>query len=310
MEIVMNAEKKEDYLLTVCTVNWFSTEFIKELFLNLNQKAANPEKIKYIVIDNTNGRDSQLSKITRLPLPVSIIPCDTKNLKGSFAHAAALNLAMGILDTEYTLIVDPDVHVFINAWDGFCIDTINAERCPSIGTAYPPWQLGMYHNFPTPVFCFFRTADYKNINADWTAYSTNPLFNFYNFLRRQVLRCCLFITRKKYQKHRFIQRAWPKFEKIVGVCSPDTGSRIALKAKKEKIKACLFLAALPDELPAEQNESLKNIAADFELYYYNNQPVMTHRYGTCSWVFRTARGDDKDYWRGLIRLFEKQTKEK
>jgi hypothetical protein len=55
----MNTEKKDNYNLTVCTVNWYSTEFIEELFLNLNQKSAKPEKIKYVVIDNTNGQGWQ-----------------------------------------------------------------------------------------------------------------------------------------------------------------------------------------------------------------------------------------------------------
>jgi hypothetical protein len=55
----MNTEKKDNYNLTVCTVNWHSTEFIEELFLNLNQKSAKPEKIKYVVIDNTNGQGWQ-----------------------------------------------------------------------------------------------------------------------------------------------------------------------------------------------------------------------------------------------------------
>jgi hypothetical protein len=304
----MNEEKREDYRLTVCTVNWYSAEFIEELFLNLNQKAAAPLKIKYTVIDNTNGRDKELQRIERLKLPVRIIPCDTKEMKGSYAHGIALNLALSVIDTEYGLIVDPDVHVFINGWENFCIEKINSEHCLSVGTAYPPWQLGMYHNFPTPVFCFFKTADYRNMNADWTAYSSIQLVNYYNFFRRQILRCCLFITRKKYQRHRIIRRIWPRLEKIVGVCSPDTGNRIARKAKKEKIQACLFRAVLPDELEAGQSETLKNIAADFELYCRQGRVILTHRYGTGSWVFRTDRGDDKNYWRELIQIFEKQQK--
>ena len=300
----MNTEKKDNYNLTVCTVNWYSTEFIENLFENLNQRAANPEKIKYVVIDNTNGQDRQLSQIDSVSLPVRIINNDTKEQKGSFAHGMALNLAQSIIDTEYGLIVDPDVHVFIKEWDSFCIEKINSEHCPSMGTAYPPWQLGMYHNFPTPVFCFFKTADYRNMNADWTAYSRNLLVNYYNFFRRQVLRCCLFITRKKYQRYRIIRRIWPRLEKIVGVCSPDTGSRIARKAKKEKIKAVLFRAVIPDEFEAGQSEALKNIAADFELYCYEGRAILTHRYSTGSWVFRTPRGYNKEYWREQIRIYE------
>jgi hypothetical protein len=45
----MEAEKTTDYQITVCTVNWFSAEFIEALFLNLSKKAQRKEKIQYIV---------------------------------------------------------------------------------------------------------------------------------------------------------------------------------------------------------------------------------------------------------------------
>ena len=302
----MEAEKTTDYQITVCTVNWFSAEFIEALFLNLSKKAKNAEKIQYIVIDNTNGKNQNLERLRRIALPVKIYPNDTKNQRGSFAHAMGLNLAMSKLDTEYTLFVDPDVYVFKDNWDSFCIEKIRAQGCPSIGTSYPKWQLGMYHNFPSPVFCFFRTEDYRKMNADWTAYSQNALINFFNFLRRQILRCCLLITRKKYQRYEFIRRIWTKLEKVIGACSPDTGNRIARRAKQEKIKSILFQALLPDELAKDAGEALKNIAAEFELYSFDGEPILTHKYGTGSWVFRTSKGHDSDYWRKQIQLFEQQ----
>ena len=292
--------------LTVVTVNWYSVDFIDQLFSNLSKKAEYPDQIQYIVIDNTNGADKEVERLRRLNLCIKICRNNTETEKGSFAHAMGLNLALGKLETEYSLIVDPDVYVFKDNWDSFCTEKIKAEGCPSIGTTYPKWQLGAYHNFPNPVFCFFRTEDYRKMNADWTAYSKNPLINFYNFTRRQILRCCLFISRKKYQRYRFIRRIWTNLEKIIGVCSPDTGCRIARRAKKNKIKAILFQAVLPDELPENESETLKNISAEFELYYLNDEPILTHKYGTGSWVYRTAKGHDSSYWRRQIRSFEEE----
>jgi hypothetical protein len=141
------------------------------------------------------------------------------------------------------------------------------------------------------------------MNADWTAYSKNPIISFYNFTRRQMLRCCLFITRKRYQRYKLIRRIWPRLEKIVGVCSPDTGCRIARRAKKDNINTILFQAVLPEE-PAAASEALRNIAAEFELYYFDGEPILTHKYGTGSWVFRTAKGHDSSYWHQQIQIFE------
>jgi hypothetical protein len=302
----MEEERPVNKRLTVATVNWYSVDFIDSLFSNLSKKAKNPDQIRYIVIDNTNGADKEVERLGRFGLCIKIYPNDTASEMGSFAHAMGLNLALSKLETEYSLIVDPDVYVFKDNWDSFCIKKIESEGCFSVGTTYPKWQLGAYHNFPNPVFCFFRTADYRSMKADWTAYSKNPLINFYNFARRQIVRCCLFISRRKYQRYGFLRRTGTNLERLIGVCSPDTGCRIARKAKRDRIKTVLFQAVLPDELPAGASEALRNIAAEFELYCLGNEPILTHKYGTGSWVFRTAKGHDSSYWREQIQIYEKQ----
>ncbi len=297
----------EDKNLTVITVNWYSMEFLEPLFLNLNKKAKWPRNIKYLVIDNTNGEDKQLSSLEQKNLNLTICPNDPKGEKGSFAHAFGLNIAMDKLETEYGLIVDPDIHIFKTNWDSLCIDIIENEGCSAVGATYPQWQLGKYHNFPNPVFCFFKTDDYKTINADWTAYSKSPLVNFFNFCRRQILRFGIFINRRRYQKYPAVRKMFGFLEHIIGVCSNDTGSRIASKAKRNNLKAILFKAVLPDdEIIKGKSDSLINLAGQFELYCYNKEPILTHRYGTGSRVFRSDRGYDSDYWRRQIQVFENQ----
>jgi len=282
-------------------------EFLEPLFSNLNKKAKWPRKIKYLVIDNTNGEDKQLPALKQKNLNLTICPNNTKGEKGSFAHSLGLNTAMDKLETEYGLIVDPDIHIFKDNWDSFCIDIINNEGCFAVGTTYPQWQLGKYHNSPNPVFCFFKSEDYKTINADWTAYSKNPFVNFFNFCRRQILRFGIFINRKRYQKYPAVRKIFGSLEQIIGVCSNDTGSKIASKAKRNNLKAILFKAILPDdELITGKSDSIINLAEQFELYYYNKEPILTHRYSTGSKIWKTQKGHDLKFWKQQITNLERE----
>jgi len=293
--------------LTVITVNWHSMEFLEPLFTNLNKKAKWPRKIKYFVIDNTNCKDKQLPALKHKNLNLTIYPNDPKGEKGSSAHALGLNTAMDKLETEYGLIVDPDIHIFKNNWDSLCIDIIENQGCSVVGATYPQWQLGKYHNFPNPVFCFFKTDDYKTINADWTAYSKSPLINFFNFCRRQILRLGILINRRRYQKYPAVRKMFGFLEHIIGVCSNDTGSRIASKAKRNNMKAILFQAVLPDdEIIAGKSDSFINLAEQFELYCYNKEPVLTHRYGSASKIWKTQKGKDTLLWRKCIEELESE----
>lgn len=301
----MEKDDKAKPGLTVLTVNWFSTEYLHPLFQNILEKSEFPEKIKFLIIDNTNGKDEGLSRIAELEIPVDIHNFTTPGKTGSFAHADALNAGLTLIDTEYTLIVDPDIYIFLNHFDTFIIRLLKEKNVFSAGTTYPKWQLGKYHNFPNPVFCFFKTSDYRNINADWTPYSKNPLVNLINFLRRQLLRCGIFINRKRYQKYPAIRIPWAFLERLIGVCSPDTGCRIAKNAKRNNIKSILFRAVLPDDAVTEnKTDAFKQLAQEFELYYYQNEPVLTHKYSTCSKVWRTSKGADKNLWHQCIEQFQ------
>lgn len=293
--------------LTVCTVNWFSTELIESLFLNLNTKAMFPEKIEYLVIDNTDGKDASVSCLMEMGLPLKIYQHNTKGETGSFAHASGLNFAMGILETEFALVVDPDVYVFKDNWDSFAVEELNSKGCSAIGTTYPRWQLGKYHNFPNPVFCLFKTRDYKIFNADWTPYSRNPLVTFGNFFKRQILRCGIFISRKRYQKFPAVRKPWTFLERLIGVCSHDTGCRIAEHATRNNIRSILFTAVLPDDtVSGNKADAFKELAQEFELYYYQNEPVLTHKYSSCNKVWRTDRGSDTNLWHECVERFQSE----
>ena len=73
-----------------------------------------------------------------------------------------LDLGMKNIDTKYTLIVDPDIHIFQEKWDQICIKEIELNKKTVIGAPYPQWKLGKIHNYPSVIFMFFQTNLVQN----------------------------------------------------------------------------------------------------------------------------------------------------
>ena len=296
--------------ITVFTVSWFSTELIERLFMNLNEKAESPQRIDYFVIDNTAGKDHSVGRLKQIELPINIYPNNPREQAGSFAHALGMNFGFSKIQTEFALAVDPDIHIFKDNWDSFAIDLINTQDCSAVGTTYPQWQLGKYHNFPNPVFCLFRTQDFRAINADWTAYSQGSVEGFFNFARRQIMRIGGLINRKRYESSPAARKISTTLENLLGLCSHDTGWQIAEQARRNKLKAVLFRAVLADDnVLGSTFNCFKELAGQFELYYYENEPILTHKYSTGSRVWRTSRGSDIDFWQQCVKNFQKELTE-
>lgn len=293
-----------DNSITICSVNWHSSALLEELFRNLISKAEKPERLQFLIIDNTNGQDN-LEKINNNFQNVTIINNNPGRLKGSLAHSSGLNIGMKNIKTPYALILDPDVHIFKKNWDSFLISILN-RNIIAAGTVYPDWQLGKYHNFPNPVFCFFKTDDFLKFQPDWTPFARNKLFQVWDFIRRNILRFSILINRNAYGKYAFVRKIWPSYEKLIGVCSKDTGWKNAKKAKQLSIGSELFKAVLAnDKLPQSESDSYKQLASQFELYYYKNEPILTHKYSTSSAVWKTQKGFNMNFWRECIDEFEK-----
>jgi hypothetical protein len=298
-----NQEKEN---ITICTINWYSCDFIQKLSENLSAKAQFKEKLTFLIIDNTNGEDKKIYSLQNTIPSVQIIKNDTKSPRGSLGHACGLNLAMSMINTKYALLTDPDVYVFKNHWDTFLVGMLNQNNILAAGTAYPQWQLGKYHNFPNPVFCFFKTPDFLKLQPDWMPFTENKLLLMWDFIKRNFLRLGILINRKTYEKYTFVRKVWPILEKLTGVCSKDTGWKIAEKARKYHFKSVLFKAVSPHEVvPESKSDSFKTLAGQFELYYYNNEPILTHKYSTGSAVWKTEKGSDINFWRQCIDEFHK-----
>ncbi|MCE5341255.1 MAG: hypothetical protein LLF92_09040 [Planctomycetaceae bacterium] len=294
-----------DGLITVGTVNWYSSDYLEKLFKNLLEKAASPEKIRFLIIDNTNGKDADIEKLKSLFQNITIEKNNPGNLKGSAAHSSGLNVLMQNIHTPYALIIDPDVHVFKKEWDKFLINLLNQNHIFAAGVSFPPWQLGMYHNFPNPVFCFLETAAYRSFAPEWSAYDVSKIILYWDFLRRNLLRCGILINRQLYENSTLARRIWSFLERVVGVCSRDTGWRRAVKAKNNNIKTPLFVPKIVSSKNFTADNPLDILAKYFELYCHGNEPILTHKYSTNSAVFKTIKSGDSDLWGRCIEQIEK-----
>ncbi|MDD5064776.1 MAG: hypothetical protein PHQ35_08485 [Phycisphaerae bacterium] len=293
-------------LITIAAVNWYSCAYLEKLLNNLLDKAGIPDRLRFVIVDNTNSKDETIEKLKEKFQTVTIIKNDPGSLKGSPAHAHGLNVVMKNIKTPYALILDPDVHILKKNWDVFLTNLINQNNIFTLGVSYPPWKLGMYHNFPNPVFCFFETKRHFEFAPDWSAYDVNKFTIYWDFVRRNFLRLGTYINRRRFENSKFIRMVWPCIEKIVGLCSRDTGWRRAQKAKKSKVKTIIFEAKVVPSEEFKPDDPYSNMAKYFELYYYQNEPILAHKASTNSPVFKTDKSSDKDMWEKCIAQIEKQ----
>ena len=91
----------------------------------------------------------------------------------SLSHASALDFGLRHVDTEFTLIVDPDIHIFYKNWDEFCLKKIKGNHPTVIGAPYPQWKLGKVHDYPSVIFMFFKQVWFKVLEKHSTLFQ-NP----------------------------------------------------------------------------------------------------------------------------------------
>lgn len=293
--------------ITIVTVNWFSGNYILSLLAHLHVKAHQPKDLCALVIDNTNGRDASLQKLKDSPIPNTILNLDSRGLKGSQGHAFALDYAMDKLETEYSVVLDPDIHVFWQGWDQFCIAEMQRQNAVAVGAPYPVWKVGKYHDFPSPPFCFFHTDRLRQLENDWSPYGATALHNAWTFFIRQIGRLGSLLTRKRYEKYPFLRKYAAFAEKRFGVFSQDTGWKLAEEALQKGLRTIVFDTVLPDD-PIAALEKLipvfRSMARAYELFAYDHHIFLAHKYGTGGWPWRTERGDDEAYWQSCIQQIE------
>jgi len=288
--------------ITILTVNWHSADLLQDLIHNLIEKANKPENLKYLIIDNNNGKDQKLKNIKLTGITGDIIRHDPGDLKNLSAHASGLNYGFTKVKTEFILIIDPDTYIFKEAWDDFLIGEITENQFDAIGASYPSWWLGTYHNFPSPVFCFAKTASLRKVNANWMPESCNMLKKMRNFVVRQILRCAFFFNRRNLLKYKPLRSLTRKLEDLFPICSIDTGYYLSMQEKKGNLKSGTFDAMYEEDLVLHSSiiSAYSELASQYELYSYKSDIILTHQYGSQNFLLKTTKGANRENWRSLI----------
>lgn len=265
--------------LTVLSVSWRSAEWLRDLFTNMLALADQPEQIRLLVADNTNGADTDLR---RLDFPrLEIVPVNVGGQIMSMAHAHGLNALWERVETPFALIVDPDVAILHPAWDRALQEGFAAQDVVAIGAPYPAWKLGKYHDFPSPIFACWRSDALRALAPDWQPYGRTARRRLLDFALRQTFwlprlcdRVVLRLPRRQFRTARWMER-------LVGVVSKDTGWEIAQRARQRGWRAALFEVvrdpATLDGIAADAAPHYRRLAAEFELYAWQNRPFLTHR---------------------------------
>ena len=294
----MNSSSEALPRISVLVTNWHSTSFLKDLIPNLRDKAAQPDGLTFVVVDNTNGADVDLvPALEQLGVAPPILHQPNKT-NGSEAHASALARGFQEITSPYTLVLDPDVHLIQSGWDETLIDLLDTESVVATGAAYPAWKLGKYHDFPSPIFCFSRTESLRALGADWTPFYPSLWQRWGAKIGRQVVRLGALNTRQRCIKYPFLLRLGRSLENCLGVVGPDTGQRLARNARKQHLKSKCFSDVFPTSplLDADDHSPFRDIAETFELYALGDTFFMIHMGGTKHYMFHTERGYDRAYW--------------
>ena len=268
--------------ITVLSVSWRSADFLRALIANLLTQASRPGDLRFLIADNTNGGDPELAG---LDAPgTQIVPVDVSRERMSLAHAIGLNALFARVDTPYVLVIDPDVAVFQPGWDSILTAIVSDPARPQVvaaGAPYPAWKLGKYHDFPSPPFAFWRADALRALDPDWRPYARTATRRLADFGLRQVFwlprlidRAVLRLPRREFRAGRWVER-W------TGVVSKDTGWQIADRARQRGWRAAVFpvVSAVEslDGVAPGQGAAYAALAAEFELYAWENRPFLTHR---------------------------------
>ena len=125
---------------------------------------------RFIAVDNAFGaspglvlddpRCTVLAGVDPAPLP--------EEGRGSYHHAAALNMALPRVQTRYALILDPDLYVVYRNWIADCLDHMRRRDLSFFGV---PWHSRWYmkwRGFPCVHFMLIDLAKAPAAGLDFT----------------------------------------------------------------------------------------------------------------------------------------------
>ncbi len=292
--------------ITVLLVNWYSSFFLKHLVPNLRAKAAQPARLRFLLLDNTHGLDEDIQVLCDSLGQVTYVAVDSRGLTGSWGHARALREGLERTSTEYLLTIDPDVHVFAEGWDQHLVEAIQQSGAIGAGAPYPRWKLGKYHDFPSPVLALLHTESLRRLQADWRPFDRGLIRNAYNWAGRQVVRLGAINSRQRCIDHPGLLRAGQALERLLGIVGPDTGYRIAAAARSRGERALVFddVYANQPSVQGDEHQALRELARLFELYAWEGAPFMTHMGKTKYFLYETEASYDDARWLSCIAAYE------
>ena len=296
----------DDGKITIGVINWYSTELIKNLFDSLARNAKEPGKIDYVICDNTNGKDKNLRTIFGDSCKIlDFSPVIPKNWKprrasGSYAHGLGLNFLMDNIQTEYCLFTDPDNVIFMKGWDIVLKELIDKKHIAA-GAPYHCSKITKYHNFPSPIFTFFKLKTFKDIQADWTPYRLPFVTLITDQLRRIPAIIGGYLGNKIWGRSFYASKTAELLRIIFGNSGKDTGWRIAAFAEKNGFTANLLTTAITQNqlIPTlAEKKPIIELMTEFELFLLDGKPFITHLYST-KYRNKGIVDDANNRWRRL-----------
>lgn len=292
-----NNEKK----ITVVTTSYNSGSHLTRLFKNIIDKAKGKDAIRFLIIDNTNGYDKDLANVFEANDGVEIVLNKGYGLQRSISHANALDIGLKKSQTEYTLIIDPDVHIFKPEWDKVCVEQFNNGDNVIVGAPYPQWKLGKVHDYPSVIFMFFKTSEIKFFNKSFYPFPST-YYILVNSILRKITRLGFLANKPRLDRFKFLRLLSNFLESTIGISSPDTGNQIINSLRKNKFKPINFVSPYSSEL--DYNDYYFKLAKEYELFFYKKEPFLTHMYGSGVMHWKTDKGSNVDYWTSLIEKVE------
>ncbi|MGQ4876430.1 MAG: glycosyltransferase [Promethearchaeia archaeon] len=163
----MNLNTKNNYIITICIVNYNSADFIINTLYCLEKITKNPYKI---IIRDNNSKFKDFKKLKKAVLNyknVFLYRIENFRYIGSKAHGIAINDLVKRIDTPYGVILDADCTFLYKNWDEILINELS-ENTPIIGTQAPiGYGSKKYTDFPLMFAVLFDTNILKKLNIDF-----------------------------------------------------------------------------------------------------------------------------------------------
>ncbi len=293
----------ENHKITILSVSFYSSRHLSRVFANLIDKCYNKKDLHFLVIDNTNGEDKNLINLQSNDYDLSLIMNKSDFRQRSRSHAEGLDAGLELVQTKYTLIIDPDIHIFKQDWDSFLLKEI--EKSKLVGVPYPPWKIGKVHDFPSVVFMFFETAHIRSLKKSFSPFPSLPK-TIKNSLYRKINRMGFLANKTRLDRYKKLRLVTSNLESFFGVTSPDTGNEIISAMRELNCTSTNLNACYGSDLSQNATLSHQMLAKYFELYLDKNEIFLTHMYGSGVFHWKTKKSNNLDYWLLLISEIEKE----